>query len=83
MVGNITVEEDCSNLDSLPTVTFQLDNISYTLSPSDYVFQFEDLRDGWKCAIGIVEAEFLNELNYFILGNIFIRKYYTFFDMDE
>mmetsp|Transcript_35089 Transcript_35089/g.34117 ORF Transcript_35089/g.34117 Transcript_35089/m.34117 type:complete len:94 (+) Transcript_35089:234-515(+) len=82
MTEGIVVNEDCEGIEELPDVLLWLDNITYTLTPEDYVFKFED-NSGYQCAMGIVAAAFLDDLNYFILGNLFIRKYYTYFDMNH
>jgi len=37
LIAGIDVAEDCSNLDSLPEITFTLDDTDYQLSASDYV----------------------------------------------
>jgi cathepsin D len=37
LIQGITVNQDCSGIDSLPDITFTIDNIDYDLSPKDYV----------------------------------------------
>ena len=37
LLEGITVEQDCSNLDSLPNITFTFDSQDYVLTPTDYV----------------------------------------------
>jgi hypothetical protein len=39
IIDNIVVYKDCSNIDSLPDVTFTLDGIDYTLTGHDYVIK--------------------------------------------
>lgn len=72
------VYTNCSNLKSLPTITFHIGSEEYDLSPQIYVLQ-ETLPDGsLNCTLGI---QSLGELNPFIiLGDPFLRAYYTVFD---
>jgi len=37
LLEGITVEQDCSNLDSLPDITFTFDSQDYVLTAKDYV----------------------------------------------
>ena len=37
LIENIQVAGDCSNLKTLPSLTFTIDTIDYVLSPIDYV----------------------------------------------
>ncbi len=71
------VKSDCSNLNSLPTISFSLGGISggalMTLEPEYYVIQ----ADG-QCQLGIESSYLAFPLN--ILGDPFLRKYYTIFD---
>merc|ERR1712051_273750 len=39
LLDGITVEQDCSNLDSLPDITFTFDTQDYVLTPTDYVLK--------------------------------------------
>jgi hypothetical protein len=42
IIANISVNEDCSNLNTLPDITFTIDTTDYVLSPSDYVLAVEE-----------------------------------------
>lgn len=71
------VKSDCSNLASLPTISFTLGGVSggqvLTLEPDFYVIQAEG-----QCQLGIETSVAAFPLN--ILGDPFLRKYYTIFD---
>lgn len=78
LIAGITVKKDCSNLASLPTLTFTIDNQDYVLTGSDYALQVEG-----QCLIGIQSMDFPAGFNYFILGDVFMRKYPSYFNRDN
>ena len=72
-----TVNSDCSNIDSLPTITFTLGGTEYQLTGADYVLKIT--QDGeTQCLLGIEGADTPNDL--FILGDVFIKNFYVHFD---
>jgi len=52
------------------------------MTPRDYVLQVEDMGVT-QCVMGIMGSEFPENFNYFILGDSFMRKYYTYFDKNN
>lgn len=74
------VNQNCSNVSSLPTVTITIGGKAYPLTSSDYVWQVES-EGQTECTNGWIAEDFPIELrNVVILGDLFISTYYTQFD---
>lgn len=82
LIEGIAVAQDCSNIDSLPELTFTIDTQAYTLAPSDYVLSVSALGQT-ECLLGIQSMDFPEGFNYFILGDVFMRKYPSYFSLNE
>ena len=78
LISGISVKSDCSNLDSLPDLTFTIDSTDYTLKGSEYVLQVQG-----ECLMGIQSMAFPEGFNYFILGDVFMRKYPSYFNLND
>ena len=73
--GDSTV--DCSKISSLPDVTFMISGNRFTLEPRDYILEYTEAGQT-ECILAFQEIEMQKPL--WILGDVFMRKYYTVFD---
>ncbi|XP_022214517.2 lysosomal aspartic protease [Drosophila obscura] len=64
---------DCADISSLPTLTITISGVPFQIPPSAYIVQL----DGF-CTLGIESVE---GSDFWILGDIFIGRYYTEFDL--
>jgi len=82
LVEGIHVKGDCSNLDAQPTLGFTIDSTVYTLEPKDYVLEVD--ADGQRqCIMGISSMVFPEGFNYIIFGDVFMRKYPSYFNLND
>lgn len=75
----ITVNADCSGQDDLPTLTWAIDGTPYTLDGKDYVIKTQD----GKCELGVKSVAMQEGQNYIALGAPFLRKYPTYFNLND
>nr|XP_056701676.1 gastricsin-like [Euleptes europaea] len=69
---------DCSSVQNLPTISFTINGISFPLPPTAYI-----LNNNGYCTVGI-EPTYLPSQNgqpLWILGDVFLRQYYSVYDM--
>lgn len=66
--------KDCSLIPTLPVVTFKINGIHYPLEGADYVLQSSNM-----CLLAFMAFPSNNGPSY-ILGDVFMRRYYTVFD---
>jgi hypothetical protein len=78
LIDGITVDKKCKGIESLPDLTFTLDDTEYVLTYSDYVLQLSETQ----CILGIQSIDAPEGFNYLIMGDVFMRPYPTKFDQD-
>eukprot|EP01084_Bolivina_argentea_P208490 355438_1 len=75
ITGQYTV--DCETLDSIPDITWTINGKEYTVAGKDLTIQ-----SGGMCIFAMVGMDFPKPGPVWILGDVFMRKYYTVFDYD-
>ena len=65
---------DCSGYDDFPQIEFVLDSVYFAVNPEEYIY-----KDGKTCVVLILS----NKFGVWMLGNPFLRSYYSYYDMDK
>merc|ERR1712151_204937 len=77
-IGNVS--SDCSNVDKLPSISISMGGKDFDLGPDFYVLRMADQIGKEQCQLGI---EGVNAgVPIWILGDPFLRKYYTVWDAE-
>ncbi|KAG3289443.1 gastricsin-like [Ictidomys tridecemlineatus] len=69
---------NCNDVQNLPTFTFVINGVQFPLPPSAYILK----EDGY-CSVGLQSIDMTLEDGqpYWILGDVFLRSYYSIFDL--
>ena len=76
-IGN--VDPSCQGIENLPNITVNIDGDDYVLCPNDYVLK-ASLFGYTQCLSGFMAMD-LPWPDTVILGDVFLKTYYTLFDM--
>ena len=82
LIKGISVKADCSNLDTLPELSITIDSTVYTLAGSDYALKITQAGQT-ECLLGIQSMAFPAGFDYFIFGDVFMRKYPSYFNLGD
>ncbi|EAR83040.1 eukaryotic aspartyl protease (macronuclear) [Tetrahymena thermophila SB210] len=69
---------DCYNITGFPSIFINFDGDDYELLPEDYIYSYT-YKGVLNCRLGIKYFQLKNP-GQIILGDTFMRKYYTYFD---
>jgi hypothetical protein len=86
MMALLNYNEDCNNVDNLPNMTFVIDDEKYVLDPRDYLVKIKEENAASKsiCMPGLMPMDVPPPKGpVFILGALFLHKYYTIFDREN
>lgn len=74
---------DCNKIDSYPDLSFSFGSDKYVLKARDYILQIKQGKQT-TCIVGLIGLDLPEQLGEaFILGDSFIKTYYTHFDVEK
>lgn len=82
LIEGIKVSKTCVGLRTLPDMHFVIDGTDYVLTPDDYVLKITQ-SGVTECLLGVESMEFPEGFNYFIMGDVFMRKYPSYFNLND
>ena len=71
---------DCGRLETLPDLVLTIAGRQFVLSPSDYIMALARSDGSISSCFSALKGHHRSEYPFWLLGNAFIRKYFTLFD---
>jgi len=75
VMRDIEIDANCRDLEKNPTVAFVINGATYALEPREYVLNLSG-----ECLPAMMGMN-LGSYEFFLLGDTFLRKYYSIYDM--
>lgn len=82
LTEGIVVRKTCRGIENLPDIAFEIDGVEYVLTKEDYVLKVTS-GGVTECMLSVMGSDFPEGFNYFILGDTFMRKYFSYFDLNN
>jgi len=80
LLPRVEPKTDCSNVASLPDVNFVINGVTYVLTSKQYILKITQFGQT-QCIAGFLPISLPDRLkDVVILGDVFIRNYFTVFD---
>lgn len=84
LIGNGLYSVDCDGVQSLPPITILMGGTSFVLNGPDYVLYQTSTTDQMVCVFGFIGLDvILPSGPLWVLGDVFIGKYYSIFDVGQ
>ena len=84
LVDKLDVDAHCDDISRLPNLALSVGGRNFVLRPDDYVLSGEDVDSGEECKAGFMPLDVPEPRGpLWILGDLFMRKFYTVFDRAE
>ncbi|XP_072379228.1 cathepsin D-like isoform X1 [Diabrotica undecimpunctata] len=74
---------NCQYLDELPDLEFTLSGKKFVVKPEQYILKYHDIYRGNVCVTTFSSADFDSAGFQWILGDAFMRQFYTEFDLEN
>jgi len=71
----------CGSVETLPELKFQIAGNHFSLSGNDYIVRLATGQGSELCAVGVMSMQSSPFGPQYILGDVFLRKYYSVYDM--